>query len=275
MALVVYEQQETRSDSFADGRETGTRKFRVYDDATQITTTETIRKAFGGGSLPAIGDEFPGSTTMFARSFSITHVPDSLGLWEVEFSYENVEPGEYQPQEIGYTEISIEYAAEFRLLWRSDPGLLIPSFGTPTTPGTDPGTCQGTPIDAAGDPTSVLVRSSTITITETVAASTMADRSLRIRALRGTRNLTQFQGAAIGQVLYLGAGASRVSLDKFQITHRFSQDQYMHLIQSPVKGPDSQVLLKESSPGILTARGVNWRQPFPTFGEFNLLSENF
>lgn len=275
MALQVFEAQETRSAANSNGRATATRKFRVFDDATPIEYPSTIKAAFGAGSLPDVGDLFPDSTTLYAIGYSIRHVPDSRGLWEVEYSYENTEPGQYQPQEVGYVEVSIEYAAQFRELWRANPGLVIPTDGTVVSQDAAGGTCGGTRIDSGGVALSVLVRSSTITIAETVDSNTLPTRSLSIRALRGTRNGAQFQGAPKGQVLYLGASASRIAIDKYSIVHKFAQDEHYHLVQSAKRGPDGQVLLYESTPGLLQAASVNWRQPFPAFGDFNSLSENF
>lgn len=275
MALTVHETQQSRSVSESGGKATGTRTFLVYDDASEITHPGPLRDLFGTSTLPDVGDEFPNSPSLYATSYSIRHVPDQRGLWEVEFTYENTEPGQYQPQEPGYTEISIEYQAEFRDLWRANPGLAIPSGGNPTTQNAAGGTCAGTRIDSAGQPLSALVRMSQITITETVLAATVVQRSLAIRAIRGSRNSASFQGAPPGQVLYLGANANRIALDKFQIVHRFAQDEFYHMIQQPVRGPDGQVLLYESTPGILQAASVNWVQPFQTQLDFNAISENF
>lgn len=277
MALEIYEVQETRSANVSNGRATATRRFRIFDDATPLTTPNQIRELFGSTfgttTLPDIGDEMIGDSTVFATGYSIRHVAESRGVWEVEFTYENTEVGQYQPQQVGYTEISIDYAAQFEEAWRSNPS--VPTNGTVTTASSNaPGNAGGTAIDSGGVPLSILRRSSTITITETVAASTMSARSIAIRALRGRRNNAAFQGAPIGQVLYLGAQASRVSLDKFQIVHRFAQDEWSHCVQIPARGPDGNVQL-ERIDGILRAKIVNWAQPFPAFGDFNSLSENF
>ena len=275
MALTVHETQQSRSASESGGKITATRTFLVYDDASPISYPGQISDQFGSLGLPAIGDEFPNSEGVYAVSYSIRHVPDQRGMWEVELGYENTEPGDSQPQEPGYTEISIEYQAEFREVWRGNPGLLIPTGGNPTTQNTAGGTCGGDRKDSAGIPLSALVRMSQITITETVLAATVVDRSLAIRAIRGSRNSASFQGAPAGQVLYLGANASRIAIDKFQIVHRFAQDEFYHMIQVPVRGPDGQVLLYDSTPGILQAASVNWVQPFQTQLDFNAISENF
>lgn len=269
MAATVYEMQETRGLSEASGRFTATRKFAVWDDASAITQPSTIRALFGAGSLPDIGDEFPGETDIFAISYDIRHLPNSRNIWEVEFRYENTEPGDKQPQEPGYTEFSIDYSFEFRQLWRARPNLPVPVNGTATLD--DIG---GTKVDAGGRPVSVMVKITNLTIGETVLASTLPDRSQVIRLLRGRRNNTIFYGAPIGQVLYLGAQSSRIALDKYTLQHKFAVDEFSHLVQTPALDHNREVFVSKVN-GVFRASEVRFVQPFPDFGDFNLLSENF
>lgn len=267
MAVEYIELQETRGYSENGGKKTAQRLFRVWDDAAPITTPATVRGYFGS-TLPDIGDLFPGETVVYAVSYAIKFVPDSRNVWEVSFSYENTEPGQYLPQEVGYTQITIDYSAEFRDFWRTQPS--IPSNGTQN--GAD---CGGTKIDKAGEPLSVLVRMSDITITETVDAASFPSRSLLIRAARGRRNLTIFQGAPIGQVYYKGATANRIGLEKFSIVHKFAHDEYSHMLQSPRRNQTGAVQIAPDPQGVYRAEFVELVQPFPGFADFNLLSENF
>jgi hypothetical protein len=269
MAATIYEMQETRGFSESSGKLTATRKFAVWDEASAITQPATIRELFGGGSLPEIGDLFPGETDIYAISYDIRHMPNSRNIWEVEFRYENTEPGEKQPQEPGYTEFSIDYSVEFRDMYRARPNLSIPQFGTPTL--NDIG---GTKIDAGGRPLSVMVKITNLTIGETVLSNTLPARSEVIRLLRGRRNNTVFYGAPIGQVLYLGASSSRIALDKYTLQHKFAVDEYSHLIQNPTLDHNREVVI-EAVNGINRAAKVLFVQPFPDFGDFNQLSENF
>lgn len=269
MAATVYELQETRGFSEASGKLAASRKFTVWDESTAITQPATIRALFGAGTLPDIGDLFPGESDIYAVSYDIRHIPNSRNVWEVEFRYENTEPGDKQPQEPGYTEFGIDYAFEFRDFWRSRPNLSVPQFGTPTLD--DIG---GTKIDAGGRPVSVMVKITNLTIGETVLSNTMPDRSQVIRLLRGRRNNTVFYGAPVGQVLYLGASSSRIALDKYTISHKFAVDEYMHLFQSAALDHNREVYVSEVN-GIFRASQVRFVQPFPDFGDFNQLSENF
>lgn len=267
MAVEYIELQETRGFSDNGGKKTASRKFHVWDDASPITSPAGVRATFGS-SLPDVGDLFPDETVVYAISYSISHVPTSRNVWEVVFNYENTEPGGKLPQEEGYTQITIDYRSEFRDLWRIGP--TIPSNGTQN--GND---CGGTKIDSAGVPHSVLVRLSDITISETVSAASFPARSINIRAARGRRNLTVFQGAPIGQVLYTGAQASRIGLEKFSITHKFAQDEFSHMLQSPKRNQTGEVMYSPDTQGNQRASFVTLIQPFPGFADFNLLSENF
>ena len=267
MAFEFVELQETRGFSDSGGRVSASRTFRCWDDAAPLTSPKMVKDHFGV-ELPDIREEFPDEKLIFATAFSIKHIAESRNVWEVEFTYENTEPGDKLPNEEGYIQITIDYAAEFRDAWRSN--VTIPTNGTQT--GLD---CGGTPIDKAGVPLSILVRMSDITITETVSAASFPERSLRIRQARGRRNSTIFQGAPIGQVLYLGANASRIGIEKFSITHKFRQDEFQHMIQSARRNQLGIVEPVADAQGIFRADKVDLVQPFPNFADFNLLSENF
>ncbi len=267
MAVEYIELQETRAFSESGGRVTASRKFRIWDDASTITTPKAVRQQFGV-TLPDVGELFPEEKVIYCTAYSIRSVPDTLGVWEVDFTYENSEPGDKLPQEEGYVQITIDYAAEFRDAYRT--GVTIPTNGTAT--GVD---CGGTKIDKAGVPLSVLVRMSDVTIVETVSAASFPTRSQNIRLARGRRNLVAFQGAPIGQVLYTGATATRIGIEKFQITHRFRQDEEYHMLQSPRRNQLGQVQTNADAQGVFRAEFVDLVQPFPGFANFNLLSENF
>lgn len=275
MAAEAIELIQTRDMSYSAGKTVATRRFAIWDDAGMVLTPRDVRDLFGTTvgtvEIPDRNFLFPDEVGIYARSYTLRRRDDGSGVWDLEWSYENGEPFQFQPQELGYTEFSIDWDAEFRDLYRSPPGLNIPDLGTVGVP-VDIG---GTPIDSGGVPMSVLVYYSLIEFSETVALSTLNDRSVNIRLVRGRRNGTEFFGAPPGQVVYKGAKAQRIALDKVRLTHSFSQDQYSHLIQVAQRNAQGKVILQEITPGILRAETVEWRQPFPLFAEFNLLSENF
>jgi len=270
MAATIYELQETRSLAQTSGKVTASRKFAVWDDGSAITEPATIRALFGGGTLPDVGDTFPGETDIYAVSYDIRHIPDSRNVWEVSFSYENTEPGTVQPQEPGYVEFSIDFSSEFRDTWRQAPSVGSAPNGIPNND--DIG---GTKIDSAGEPVSGLVDFANLTIGETVLASIIQARLLTIAATTGKRNDAVFQGFAKGTLVYQGASANRIAVDKYSVTHRFMYDERFHMIQIPQRDQNGEVDKTRDNQNILRATVVRWVQPFPTLANFNLISENF
>ncbi|NCV65265.1 MAG: hypothetical protein EBW16_03430 [Burkholderiaceae bacterium] len=160
--------------------------------------------------------------------------------WVATFSYAQSEfPFEQGPQQLGYTEFTFDYTAEFRDVYRSNPGLTFPTDG-------DAGTasyCNGTAISVGDQPMSVLRYFTSLEITEVVAYNTMDDRISRIIAARGKRNSSIFRGAAVGTVVYRGARATRIAPNKFSVTHSFLQDDWYHMIQVAPVGSDGRVRL--------------------------------
>lgn len=273
----AIELAESRNESWSDGRISATRRFAVTDDSTPLTTAAAVRALFGTtvGSivLPDVGSQFPGDPFLYVKSYSLRCEPNSNYLWTVEFSYENSEPLEKQPQEIGYTQFSVDWSVEFRDFYRVNPGLVIPQYGSPSNDWfTGAG---GQSIDVAGEPLTALHYLGAIEFTETVSLATLPDRSQLIRAARGKRNQTEFQGAPIGQVLYKGARANRIGVDRVSLTHTFAQDSLMHMVQVAMKDADGKVRISLHASGAFHATNVKWVQPFPEFANFNLLSENF
>lgn len=282
MALEVYEQQESRSLSYSNGRLTGTRRFRVFDNSDIILLPGEVERRFGTNGLPQLDDvmfeddsnSLTGAGSVVCKSYSIRYVSESRGVWEIEYTYEQADIGSRQPLDIGYSQFAFEFASEMRLKYRTNPGLTFPSLGDSTNGPGSP--CGGRKIDVSGEPMSALHMFTTLTITETVAAETLVNRSSIIRTTRGKRNSGAFYGAPAGQVLYLGANASRIALDKYSIVHRFSHDSEFHMIQTPPRGPSGQVLDVRTDPDeVDRAHTVYWVQPFPDKADFDFLSENF
>ena len=273
------ELSETRSSATnSNGKITASRRFAVWDDSTPITTPSTIRDLFGttvgSTALPDVGEIFPGEIDVFCVSYSIKLVQESRNLWNVDFQYESSEFEASQnprPEQEGYTEFTTNHTAEFRDLWRSNPGLVFPANG-------DAGTneeCGGQRVDVAGEPVSVLRCFTQLEVTETVQLSSAVERLALINGARGRRNSDAFYGGGPGTFLYLGGQSSRISLTLMRLTHRFLHDEWYHMVQVPMRGSDGRIELESVSDNNRVAKRVLWRQPFAQKVSFQNISENF
>jgi hypothetical protein len=271
MAQQVVESMESRSLGTSGGTLRGKRAFFVWDNTTAITQPVDIQ--FGSNGLPKVGDLFPGEVDVYAVEFEIEPVNDSSGAWRVAFDYAQgstggTPPPTVLPSEPGYLQVSMEYGAVFKDFYRESPGMSL--FAG------DPGVADifGTPIDASGDPLSVLVRQHRLVIDETVSIETVESSTAKTRLAVGTRNATTFFGASRGTLLYEGASARRTSLTSASITHRFLYDEYYHMVQQPRRNSQREVEV-DATRTFPTAIFVRWVQPFKRYTNFNTLSENF
>lgn len=266
MAQQVVESEESRKLGNSGGILRGTRVFFIWDDVAPITAPSSI--LFGENGMPQLGDLFPGELEVYAVTYDFQFIPNSNGVWRVEFAYQagsgGTPPPDRVPSEPGYLQISMDYGAVFKDFWRSSPNL-NPGAGN------DIG---GVRIDTGGVPTSVLVAQHRLVIDETVPTWKVEDSTARARNSVGTRNSSSFFGAASGTLLYEGCSARRTTLAAFSLTHKFLYDEYGHQIQQPRLNSQRQVECISSS-GFLHATWVRWVQPFPFTTNFSQLSDNF
>jgi len=235
---------------------------------------DALGTTVSGERLPAQGDVHPDFPGMVAKDFAIKREPGHTDLWTVTWSYEVISSGfraapaqsipERLPNEVSYVEISAEIRAEFFLAWRSEPS--IPELGIPEL-GVDIG---GTPVDAAGNPTSLQRNIQEINVTETVV-----NPDLDVyRSFRFTRNSRKFFGSPAGTLLYRGASIRRTGVTVYQVSHSFVEDEFMHLQQEPlIEPPDMTPKSDPNSDG--KALNVSFVQPFLRTTDFNQISQNF
>ena len=259
---------ESREISTSGGKVTGTRTFHLWDDSSPIEEPDQI--SLGVGGLPAVGELFPGSKTLYATSYTMTHLADSSRTWRVVFNYESADPtGISAPSEPGYLQISFEYQAIPKELYRTDPGLLYQG-GTP-----DDRDIAGKPIDSGGVPTTVFVDQHILVIEETVSAISLSDRSSLIRSAVASRNQSAFFGASPGTLVYQGCSGRRIGVGLYSLTHRFQYDGAFHLVQVPKRNASGNVDLEVTASRGSYTGWVRFVQPFPYLSEFSLISGNF
>ena len=271
------EQLDSRSIASSGGRGTGNRSFvaKGYSTPAAVFAAFGIATDVAGLKVPAKGNAHPDFKGLIAKDFTVAKVPGHGDLWQVDWSYEMVTTGylnaptfpiQELPNEVGYLEVTSEIRAEFELAFRE--GANIPSEGDPDSNDGDPEQdIGGRPIDVGGNPTSRIRRIQELTFSETVntpAYGTYAD-------FRFTRNAREFEGAAIGSVLYRGASVRRTGVNVFVVSHSFVQDDDFHLQQQPVVDQEGRPVPDQDG----HAEKVYHVQPFTDKKDFGALSGNF
>ena len=268
------EQLESRSIASSGGRGSGNRSFVAAGYTAVKSVYSALGKTVGGVRVPKKGDSHPEFPGLIARDFSVQKVAGHADLWTVDWAYEMVtisytqapvNPIETLPNEVGYVELSSEIRAEFALGFRRGPNL--PDDGDPDNLSDPEADCDGTPIDAGGNPVSLIRRIQELTLTETVNQPSFGT----YQGLRFKRNSAEFEGGAIGKVMYRGASVRRTGVDVYQVSHSFVLDEEYHLVQQPFVDQEGVPSLD----GAGHAKHVYLIQPFPDKGDFGKLSEQF
>lgn len=284
MSLTVRELLASRPVESTGGILSAVREFVVYDDASPITDPIDVFELFGTSgtpdTLPAEADFFPGSTTLVATDYRITKFDGHADTFKVEWKYADASTGgqTIQPGEPGYVDVSADVGGEwvdgYRQLTASQIAAIVASGGSYPYGG-QPATLVdigGTPMDAAGDPVSISRKQITLTLGVTFSGvPNLATPYLFV----GRRNNALFSGAPQGSLLYLGAGISRISINRWTQTHRFLLDQFYHMQQFPYRFPDQTAVLSSYASGIVAATTVFFRQPYPDYGNFYSISPFF
>lgn len=268
------EQLESRSISSSGGRGSGSRTFIASGYSTAKTIFEAFGKTVGTLRVPKKGDSHPEFRGLVAKDFSIDKVAGHSDLWTVEWSYEMVtssftasptEPVETLPNEVGYVELSSEIRAEFVLGYRQ--GASLPTEGDPNNLPDPEQDIGGSPIDAGGNPTSLIRRIQELTLTETVNQPDFSAYG----DLRFKRNSAEFEGGGVGKVMYRGASVRRTGVNVYVVSHSFVLDEQYHLVQQPIVDQEGKPVPDVDG----HAAHVYVIQPFPDTGDFGKISENF
>lgn len=267
----AFEQIGSRSMSFVDGRITGRTAWWIYD-----ATTPAI--ALTAPGLPVLMTttfpDFPALTAI--RRPVLELLENQNDTWEAIYEYENVGglPGGIQPDEVGFVEFVTDIGRVNRDVWRkqADPPTIFAFFPV-TGAVSDPSVIDigGVPVDRNGHPVTYRRLVQGLVINENLNGN---PPFATYRAAVDKRNSVTFYGSAIGFLVYAGAVATRIALNTYKVQHTFYWDEWKHMEQVPQLDQDGDVVLKVSS-SAKVANEVYWRQPFPGFFDFNLLSSFF
>lgn len=280
----VLELLESRAVAKKSRKLTATRSFHVYDSVTPITSPATIATLFGTLGLPIYGEEFPDSPNLLARDYDFALVSGHTDLWLVRWEYSESEFGgslpEKEPGQPGYVEVSATISAERVQAWRSltyNEIASLTSFagGYPNGNTTTSPNIGGEYIDIGGEPLQDIVRQVEIVVTEVRVG---IPNLLFLLPYTWSRNSTQFLGAPVGQLLYVGANVNRIDVNLFQFQHKFILDRWYHMRQMAITDAEGRPIQQSfgSPPDVVQrASKVIFVQGFPTMRDFFQMSPNF
>jgi len=290
VSVYVVEQLGSRSVSRTQGKLKATRTFHVWDDATPLTTPNSISQLFGSNGLPYFGEPFPGTTSLGATDWSIARVEGQSDLWSVTWEYQEVSgggtisPPPPAPDEVtdaavnGYIEVNASLSASHIDVFRSiDRATIIAqcstngrhALGIP-----DQFDIGGTRVDSGGHPVSFILRQFEVNIT-LVREGRFQPRNLLSFVWK--RNRTAFLDCEPGSVIYCGCSVNRIGERKFQYNHKFVYDQFFHMRQVPSRDMNGEVFLAPlpNVPGSSCAETVRFVQPFPDLTELRNIDSLF
>ena len=122
----------------------------------------------------------------------------------------------------------------------------------------------GTVVHEGGEPITVPVPTTDISISETVMNSFFWLNDVQLKA--GMRNAIVFYGCDIGSVLFKGMSVQRQEYNKWDVTYNFAWDAWSHMRQVPKRLDDGEGTLDFNDDGTLD---IFFKQPFPDTTSFN------
>jgi len=243
---------------------------------------------FGGGGLPALGDEHPDQREIFACEYSIRLITGHNDVWEVKFTYKSSsyeeggggdDPSDpITPTTPGFVEITTNTLTEFIPIYRNNPDNL-PIEGMPTgNPEEDD--IGGTPAVYGGAPVSAANYKIEINVG-------VVERYTDIHF----QNITQFVGQRLSKTLffggqgsastlslpahktlYIGANTQRTGVNLGRVNHRFIIDERFHCRFVSYRNLQGE---EEPEEADAAPRIVYPVQPFPNLFNALLLSVHF
>lgn len=293
MALTVTELLESRSVAKKGGRLTASRSFHVYDADSAIQTPGRLIASFGSSGLPQYGEQFPESSSLFARDYDISLVSGHNDLWIIRWEYAEleisggVEIPEIEPGQPNYVELSATISMTKVATWRTFTAAqirtLVSAEGStqlfPNGSVTQSRDIGGQPVDINGEPIETAIPQVEITITEVAPGVPNLSGAM---SFIWHRNSTAFLGAPIGQLLYAGVTVNRIGVNMFQYAHKFILDRWYFMRQTPLRNSlgevqpaDNPIVPSGGGSPYNVAKTVFFVQAFPDYANFFNISPNF
>ena len=289
--MAITELPNSRRITYGSGQPIGVREYHVYPYATEAD----VLALFAAGLLPGKLERWP-STGYFTPDidlrvfdYEILRDPSVQEAWIVRITYRELGPDpltpNLTPNEAGYISMRTSMEATFEDAWRqwdtqaalnavADANL--DSFFRPLyAVGTQDSDIEGTRIDVAGNPTSVMRHVQRIQLE---LVSPFRPSPNIYRAYLGTRNLSTFLDCPRGTIVFTGVEGAISSPGKWALTFNFDVDYFYHLKQVPKRHPNGSVVLDvgdAETTGTGHAKIVSWVQPFSIGTEFRDMTSYF
>lgn len=277
MATSSNEIVQSRDLSISGGVMVGIREWRVWE--TTGAPLSTI-DALSNPGLPLPGDEFPDLPLLKLNELITSErIPGNPNMVKVVWDYVSPGGGQLDPNII-----------EFNVTRTSE---LIPVYRTPGTPALifpsqSASFFNFNQIDIAGESNDIngerqtyLRHRMTLSISEKAVKLQDSVRGYAfLQGFTGTRNAFTFFGFPRGLVLYLAPTSRTLGRNEVSVTHHFEADEWFHLKQvgrsdqrSGRVRTDVRAIGGPTNDAV--ADPVFWRQPFPNFTDFGLISTQF
>jgi len=271
MPQYAIETNDGRQVSVGDGKAIIRRSYKVWGFTAEQDVIRGMNASYPHGPdasdttyLPRIASRHEFYTFMSVHSYNLQKMPGTTNAWIVEYEYRNVAVQTRQPatptglpsgpDAVSYEELTGKVSGSFILAYRANPQAPTLNFF-----GEQVGDIGGDPIDAGGQPTSLMRYQ--FEITKSVVTTQNFDDQLGSYANFVGRRGGGF-GCADGSLLYRGASIQRIEANKFRVQHTYLFDQNYHALQVPRYDKDGNFDLDEDGHVDI----VYWKQPFPDAG---------
>ena len=260
----VKELQNTRNLTVSDGKVNLRKSYVFTGYSDEKSCVDVFGTTVGSTNVPFIRCRHSqvdsnGWPQLFCYQYDLSRVSGSSDAWRVDFDFRSIQPAPATnnsnsiaqgPDEIGFEEMTGRVSANFENMYRAN--CLAVEYP-------NEGDCGGTPIDVAGQPTSVLRKKYEIQMNKT-SYQPFSREMGSFGSEVGTRTASEIFGLPAGSCLYMGATITRIDHNAYRISHTWQYDQFFHTIQVPQYDQTGLLELDENG----CAKTVYLVQPFNT-----------
>ena len=290
MSIQYVEKLGSRNLSRSGEDFTASRTFLVYDDDEDRVLSVADAVNYSNGV--EIGNLHPDNSGIYATGFSINASGERANTWEIVWDYgidepedegdntgedddifdDDVEPDETNGEQgddgiSGGTDsgeiparlfTGVSLTTGVALVDGFVAGATIPSGGTET----GSAITTGTNVHQGGEPVTIPVPTTEITLSETQFGEYFFLNNVQLRA--GKRNSSTFYGFSTGSVIFKGMSVQRSSVSQWDVSYNFTWDAWSHMRQVIERDTDGNAVVAEDG-----TADIFFKQPFPDTTSFN------